>query len=84
MIGFDNSYSDTIIEVSLKHTQDFAQKVTKAHNWAVFINQVNTNAIHPEQLAAHCISAGGMWNPYYVQLADPKNVSDKKIFTLKS
>ncbi|XP_046613525.1 uncharacterized protein LOC124301932 isoform X1 [Neodiprion virginianus] len=68
----DNSKSETIIEVNLRHPGKHDRNVTRNHNWAIFVNPVGVDAT-VKVPATRCVAGGYVWNPYFTQLADPLN-----------
>lgn len=73
LIGFDDSQSETIIEVKLRHPGINDRNMTRNHHWQIFVNGVGVDAT-VKQTAVRCVAGGYIWNPFYTQLADPLNV----------
>ncbi|RZF36952.1 hypothetical protein LSTR_LSTR004640 [Laodelphax striatellus] len=72
LIHSDNSKSDTVIEVTLRHPGKMDRNFTKNHNWAIYVNSVGVDAT-VKVLETRCTAGGYIWNPYFTQLADPLN-----------
>ncbi|XP_067011092.2 uncharacterized protein Rsod [Anabrus simplex] len=72
LIYNDGSTSDTVIEVNLRHPGKHDRNVTRNHNWAIYVNPVGVDA-SVQVLHTRCVAGGYIWNPYYTQLADPRN-----------
>ncbi|KAJ1522963.1 hypothetical protein ONE63_002100 [Megalurothrips usitatus] len=72
LIHSDNSQSETVIEVNLRHPGKHDRNITRNHNWAVYVNPVGVDAA-VKVLNTRCTAAGYIWNPHFTQLADPRN-----------
>ncbi|GLH08747.1 Uncharacterized protein GBIM_13929 [Gryllus bimaculatus] len=72
LIYNDGSASETILEVNLRHPGKNDRNVTRNHNWAIYVNPVGVDA-SVKILNTRCVAGGYIWNPYYTQLADPRN-----------
>lgn len=72
LIHSDNSQSDTVIEVNLRHPGKHDRNITQNHNWAIYVNPVGVDAA-VKVLNTRCTAAGYIWNPHFTQLADPRN-----------
>lgn len=72
LIGNDNSQSDTIIEIKLRHPGENNRNITRHHHWKIFVNPIGIDATTPWTLT-RCVAGGYTWNPFYTQLADPLN-----------
>ncbi|XP_043268911.1 uncharacterized protein Rsod isoform X2 [Venturia canescens] len=72
LIYKDNSQSETVIEVKLRHPGNHDRNVTRNHNWAIYVNPVGVDATVKVK-DTRCVAGGYLWNPYYTQLADPLN-----------
>ncbi|XP_034232585.1 uncharacterized protein LOC117640300 [Thrips palmi] len=72
LIYSDNSQSDTVIEVNLRHPGKHDRNITRNHNWAIYVNPVGVDAA-VKVLNTRCTAAGYIWNPHFTQLADPRN-----------
>ncbi|KAJ4431919.1 hypothetical protein ANN_20526 [Periplaneta americana] len=68
----DDSKSDTVIEVKLRHPGKHDRNLTRNHNWAIYVNPVGVDATVKVQ-DTRCVAGGYLWNPYYTQLAAPLN-----------
>jgi len=66
------AYGDTNIEIKLRHPGKNDRNLTRGHNWAVFVNPVGQDAAVRSQ-NVRCVAGGYVWNPYFIQLADPFN-----------
>ncbi|XP_044594717.1 uncharacterized protein LOC123272119 isoform X2 [Cotesia glomerata] len=73
LIYKDNSQSETIIEVNLRHPGERDRNITRNHNWAIYVNPVTPNDATVQVKDTRCVAGGYVWNPYFTQLANPLN-----------
>lgn len=74
MVYGDGSFTDTLIEVNLRHPGRQGVGVSRNHRWAVYVNPVGQDAaVAPTNV--RCVASGFMYNPGFVQLTDPRNVT---------
>jgi len=66
------AYGETNIEIKLRHPGKNDRNLTRGHNWAVFVNPVGQDAA-VRTTNTRCVAGGYVWNPYFIQLADPFN-----------
>ncbi|XP_065353050.1 uncharacterized protein Rsod [Cloeon dipterum] len=72
LVHGEGSYSDTVIEVKLRHPGVNDRNLTRGHDWAIFVNPVGQDAA-VKTLNTRCVAGGYVWNPFFIQLADPFN-----------
>ena len=73
VIYYDGSKTDTSMEVRLKYPGKTNTKVTRNHDWSVYVSPVGHDAA-VEFLTARCSAAGYRWNPTHIQLANPNDM----------
>lgn len=73
LIGLVSGQSDTTIEVNLRYPGLHDRNKTRNHLFKIFVNSIGVDAV-VKQTITRCTAGGYVWNPFYTQLADPRNV----------
>ena len=73
VVYFDGTTSDTSMEVRLKYPGRTNTKITRNHDWSVYVSPVHHDQA-VEFLSARCTAAGYRWNPTHIHLANPNDM----------